>query len=207
MDNFQILQNDTILDQEVTTKKNFWLGIFLSTSLISIWILGTTINFILAIQDMYEYSMYVSYIMSFGYLISLLILTPVWISILANRNKVFLREEIEVENIQYWGFWIRLWATLIDTVVSWFVIPIFFNLYFWMKDGQTIWYKICKLKLYRIKEEKIFLPDSVQLILYPFLKILSAIVFYIWFIMVGVTQKKQWLHNKLWKTVVIKVQK
>ena len=43
MDNFQILQNDTISDQEITTKKNFWLGIFLSTSLISIWILGTTI--------------------------------------------------------------------------------------------------------------------------------------------------------------------
>ncbi len=53
----------------------------------------------------------------------------------------------------YWGFWWRVLAYIIDTGFSILVIPIFINIYYYYKEGTTIWYKATWLMIKKSQDE------------------------------------------------------
>ena len=154
---------------------------------------------------------YIWIITSIFWFISLFWLTPYWIYILLNNwntniNKFDIKD-LNDKDIVYSWFWIRLIACIIDRLLWYLIIPLFFNLYYWFKDWQTIWYKIFWIRVYRIDWNKLDFPTWVQLFFYPFLKILDVLTLFMWFIIIWFTKRKQWLHNIINNTVVIKIKK
>lgn len=138
--------------------------------------------------------------------ISIMFLTPYWIYMLI-RNWRDLYPEVDSKDVEYSWFWIRFLAHIIDYLLWYLVIPVFFNIYFWLKDWQTIWYKIFKIKLYRVNGDKLSSPTWIQLFVYPYAKLISFLTLLIWFIMIWLTERKQWLHNMITNTVAVKVEK
>ena len=118
-----------------------------------------------------------------------------WLSYFPNKILIFADEHI----IYSW-FLDRTLASIIDLLLSLLIIPLFLNLYFWTKDGQTIWYKIFWIRVYNIDWDKLTFPSGGQLFFYPFFKLL-----YIWCIFILLTKRKQWLHNIISGTVVINI--
>ncbi len=189
------------------SKSKLILWIFFSTSLITIFLVSSIVWWLVLvywlthnIQDIW------SYIAGILYLISLLFFTPYWIYLLASNWNTNI-ESLDDKDIIYSWFWIRLIATTIDSLLSYLIIPLFFNLYYWFNDWQTIWCKIFWIKVYGIDWGKLSFPTGIQLFFYPFLKILNFFTLYIWFIMIWFTKRKQWLHNIINNTVVVKITK
>ena len=192
--------------KKITSKTRLIWGIILSCSLIIIFILFTVISWIGTSIESDWFLDVSSYIMSFLSLISLVFLTPFWIYLLAT-NKWSDKKNENINNIEYIWFWERVWAHLIDSFLVYLIIPLFINLYYWFKNWQTIWYKIIWVKTFSVDWGKIKSASWLQLFFYPFLKILNILTLYIWFIMVWFTKKKQWLHNVVSNTVVVRVEK
>ena len=188
------------------SKSKLILWIFFSTSLITIFLVSSIISWILAIYWLTDSIQQIwSYVVTILYIVSLW-LTPYWIYLLSSNWNSNI-ESLNDQYIVYSWFWIRLVAYIIDYLLSYLIIPLFFNLYYWFKDWQTIWYKIFWIRVYRIDWDKLSFPTWVQLFFYPFLKILNVFTLFIWFIMIWFTKRKQWLHNIINNTVVIKINK
>ncbi len=125
---------------------------------------------------------------------------------LANSNKGTYEQKARVDGsgeIVYAGFWVRLAVHFIDYFSMYLIIPLFFNLYLWFYEGQTLGCKAFRIRVYWVDREGIKTASLGQLFFYPFAKILNAFTLYIGFMMVGWTRKKQGLHNMLTDTVVI----
>lgn len=186
------------------SKSKLILWIFFSTSSITINFLSDTITWILityVLKDIQE----IWFIPIILYIISLW-LTTYWIYLLSsNWNKNI--ESLDGEKIIYSWFMIRLRAFFVDFLLSYLIIPLFFNLYYWFKDWQTIWYKFFWIRVYRIDWNKLSFPTWLQLFFYPFLKILNIFPPFIWYIAIWFTKRKQWLHNLINNTVVIEITK
>lgn len=206
MENETFVISENELEQHNTMRKLFlWFLCLLSIPIL--FIVQSVISMVIIL--LMRNSLFLFWVgIIFAFLLPIaFIVTLYGIYLIFTCKKPDLFDIIELENIEYVGFWLRVWAWIIDIVVSWFIIPIFFNLYFWLKDGQTIWYKIIWAKVYRENKWQLWKSRFIDLCLYPFLKMLNCITLFIWIFMIWWTEKKQWLHNKLWKTVVIKVQK
>lgn len=188
-----------------SSKSKLILWIFFSTSLITIFLVSSIISWILAIYWLTDIQQIWNIIDYLLYIISLW-LTPYWIYLLSSNWNSNI-ESFNDKDIVYSWFWVRLVAYIIDYLLWYLIIPLFFNLYYWFKDWQTIWYKIFWIRVYRIDWDKLNFPTGIQLFFYPFLKLLNAFTLFIWFIMIWFTKRKQWLHNIINNTVVIKINK
>lgn len=93
--------------------------------------------------------------------------------------------------VSFVGFWKRISLWLVNAALSFLIIPIFFNVYYYFRDGQTIGDKLYGTK---IVDKKTMKTASVgKLIMRHFAKILSSICLGIGFIAAGVrTEKRAW---------------
>ncbi len=104
-----------------------------------------------------------------------------------NWNSVAQKEKV----VNFVGFWKRLAIGIVDMALSLFVVPLFLNLYFYIRDGQTIGGKMYGVRLVDAKTLK---TASVgKLIIRELAKTLSALCFGIGFFAAGVrTEKRAW---------------
>jgi uncharacterized RDD family membrane protein YckC len=123
------------------------------------------------------------------------------------------------EQIKYAGFWRRLAAYLVDYfiigIICWIIslIGVFGNLLrflilavyligFWSTTGQTPGKAVVGIKIVRLDGANIGLGNAVlRFIGY----IVSSIIFFIGFLMIGWHGKKRGLHDLIAATVVINV--
>lgn len=109
------------------------------------------------------------------------------------------------KTLSYGWFWVRYAAFIIDIYCLQLIIPIFFNIYFYLKDGDSIGYKLMWLKILdATTREK---PSGWQLLGRFFAKILSIWPLWLGCFWVGWDKKKQWWHDKIAKTVVVQYRK
>ncbi len=188
-----------------SSKSKLILWIFFSTSLITIFLVSSIISWVLVVYWLTTIQQIWNIIVTILYIISLW-LTPYWIYLLSSNWNSNI-ESLNDKDIVYSWFWVRLVAYIIDYLLWYLIIPLFLNLYYWFKDWQTIWYKIFWIRVYRIDWDKLNFPTRIQLFFYPFLKLLNVFTLLIWFIMIWFTKRKQWLHNIINNTVVIKINK
>lgn len=203
-----IINLDTVVSNE-KSKMDYALGILFVTSLITIWLLSSIIQWILWVNWVIESTITLVWnAMSFMYIISLFILTPLGIYLLVRNNTIeYNPENLKLEELKYGWFWLRLIAQIIDRMLSILIIPLFINLYFHFKYWQTIWYKVVWLRIYTIENNNLKFPSWSQLFFYPIAKILNYLTLYIWFLMIAFTKRKQWLHNFITDTVVVEIRK
>ncbi len=125
----------------------------------------------------------------------------------------------ENTRIEYAGFWKRLAAYLVDSTIlgaiCWItrlfsifgdiliiIIPVIYIIGFWSLTGQTPGKAALGIKIIRLDGTDIVLGNAVlRLIGY----IISFIIFYIGFLMIGWHRKKRGLHDIIAGTVVINV--
>lgn len=84
---------------------------------------------------------------------------------------------------KYWWFWLRLLAFIVDTWFSLLILPIFYNIYIYYKEGTTIWYKATWLAI-RLSNNEWLKPSRLILLWRYFAKTLlfSLIVWILRFI-------------------------
>ena len=182
------------------TRKKLIMWFYFTINLPVVFIMWSTIEWIMFLVWTSN-SLYTSWI-SLLYIASFC-LTLYWIVLMIQNSTV---EEISfTENdIEYSWFWRRFMAAIIDWAIWYLIIPLFFNLYYWFRDWQTIWYKAMWIKVYKIDWDTIKSATWIQLFFYPFVKIINTFTILIWYLMIAFTKRKQWLHNMINSTVVIK---
>ncbi len=55
--------------------------------------------------------------------------------------------EVQENTIEYSWFWKRVLAYMCDSWFNTLVIPMFVSIYYYYKDGQTLWYKVMGLSI------------------------------------------------------------
>src|SRR5438128_172787 len=136
-----------------------------------------------------------------------------------------MAKNVKAVSERYAGFWIRFLAAVLDTIIIWVpVILIYFALLFatgvkslvyiinlaaivlviYMEGikGGTPGKLILGLRVVNDEKKYIGIPKAI---LRYISKILSAITIFIGYLMIGWTQKKQGLHDKIAKTYVVYV--
>lgn len=97
--------------------------------------------------------------------------------------------------VEFVGYWRRLAILIVDIALSILVIPIFFNICYYLRDGQTIGGKIFGTKLVDKKSMK---TASVgQLLMRLIAKILSILPLGFGFIIAGWRSEKRAWHDGL----------
>ena len=137
-----------------------------------------------------------------------------WIIMLSKTKNKQQSDTIEIASTEeknkilpYGWFWVRCVAYIIDELLKYLIIPLFFNVYFYFKDGDSIGYKIMWLKILDATTRERERPDAGQLIWRRFAKILSALPLWLGFFWVGWDEEKQWWHDKLAETIVVQYRK
>ena len=187
----------------VTRRKKLIMWFYFTISIILIFIIWSIVDWFLFITwvstNIINYLIWLLYLLSFW-------LTIYWIVLLI-QNSTIEKINFSEKDIEYSWFWRRLLAAFIDGIIWYLIIPLFINLYYWFRDWQTIWYKAMWIKVYKINWNEIKSATWLQLFFYPFVKIVNTFTIGIWYLMIAFTQKKQWLHNIINSTVVIKTNK
>jgi len=132
-------------------------------------------------------------------MIGILALIP-WIILLSTSKKSAIKIW-EDNNLDVDCIWERLIAAIIDLWLSYLIIPIFFNLYYYFTTNDTIGRKVMWIKIVNLEWNP---PSSGSLIGRFFAKILSRIVLMLWYLWILFDSKHQWRHDKLANTLVIK---
>lgn len=118
---------------------------------------------------------------------------PLLIIFAARANwRAFHKKESVVEFV---GFWRRVAISLLDVVLSVFIVPLFFNLYYYLRDGQTIGGKIYGAKL--VDKKSLKTASVGQLLIRKVAKILSALPLGLGFMMAGWRSEKRAWHDGL----------
>ena len=113
------------------------------------------------------------------------------VSARANWRKPHNKEKI----VAFVGFWRRIAIGLVDAVLCVFIVPLFFNLCYYLRDGQTIGDKIYGTKLVDKKSMK---TASVgQLLIRKLAKIFSALPLGLGFMVAGWRAEKRAWHDGL----------
>lgn len=104
-----------------------------------------------------------------------------------DKKKIFLTHNSHFlmegkNNTIYWWFWIRFLASLINSWWNLLIVPIFYNIYLYFTQWQSIWYRALWLRIYE-KTEKAK-ASKRRLLWRSFLKYLfhPSSVSTIWFI-------------------------
>lgn len=96
---------------------------------------------------------------------------------------------------EFTGFWRRVAIMIVDVVLSFFIVPIFFNLYYYLRDGQTLADKIYGAKLVDKKTHKT--APVGKLIMRPLVKIFSVLALGFGFWVAGWRDEKLAWHDGL----------
>jgi len=128
---------------------------------------------------------------------------PFLIILSARKNwRTFHEAESVVEFV---GYWRRLAIVIIDIVLTVLIVPIFFNICYYIRDGQTIGDKIFGTK---IVDKKSMKTASVgQLLMRTIAKILSFLPLCFGFITAGWRSEKRAWHDGLTDTRYISYKK
>lgn len=118
---------------------------------------------------------------------------PLLIIFSARANWRALHERETV--VEFVGFWRRIAICLVDGVLSAFIVPLFFNLYYYLRDGQTIAGKIYGAKL--VDKKSLKTASVGQLFIRKIAKILSALPLGLGFMMAGWRAEKLAWHDGL----------
>lgn len=120
----------------------------------------------------------------------------------SNQNS---NQNVSTQNIwvKYVWFWDRARANIIDAMLSYLIIPLLFNLVFYFKDWDTIWYKIIWAKIR--KDDWVFwsVPWWWALIWRHLVRYISFMAI-LWVIRVWFEKNKRSWHDMAASTVVIK---
>lgn len=131
---------------------------------------------------------------------------------------------IDMKNPQYGGFWIRVVAAILDTIIIGIPIGIISNGLLFLTGVSTLYYLVQlaaviiwiyltgikggtpgKLILgYRVVNDKGEFIGIARALLRYIAMIISALPLFIGYFMIGFTQKKQGLHDMIAKTYVVK---
>lgn len=109
----------------------------------------------------------------------------------ANWRKLHEKESV----VEFVGFWRRIAIGVVDMVLCAFIVPIFFNLYYYLRDGQTIGDKIYGTKL--VDKKSLKTASVGKLLMRKIAKILSALPFGLGFMMAGWRSEKRAWHDGL----------
>ncbi len=128
---------------------------------------------------------------------------PFLVILSARKNwRTFHEAETVVEFV---GYWRRLAILIVDMFLMAFIVPIFFNICYYLRDGQTIGDKIFGTKLVDKKSMKT--ATVGQLLMRNFVKILSALPLGFGFITAGWRSEKRAWHDGLSDTRYISYKK
>jgi len=107
--------------------------------------------------------------------------------------------------LNYAGFWIRLAAYLIDTIllciISWGFINVVYFIGMWAWKGQTLGQMVANVKVVRTDGQRCDLRTAVIRFLGY---ILCCLTLGIGFLIIASDRRKQGLHDKIADTYVIK---
>lgn len=109
----------------------------------------------------------------------------------ANWRKLHQKESV----VEFVGFWRRISIGILDTVLSFLIVPLFFNLCYYLRDGQTIGGKIYGAKL--VDKKSLKTASVGQLFIRKIAKILSALPFGLGFAAAGWRNEKCAWHDGL----------
>ncbi len=118
---------------------------------------------------------------------------PLLVIFAARSNWRTLHEKESV--VEFVGFWRRVAISLVDAALSAFIVPLFFNLYYYLRDGQTIAGKIYGAKL--VDKKSLKTASVGQLLMRKIAKILSALPLGVGFMMAGWRSEKLAWHDGL----------
>lgn len=118
---------------------------------------------------------------------------PLLIIFSARANWRALHEKETV--VEFVGFWRRVAISLVDGVISVFIVPLFFNLCYYLRDGQTIGGKIYGAKL--VDKKSLKTATVGQLLIRKIAKILSVLPLGLGFMMAGWRSEKRAWHDGL----------
>ena len=118
---------------------------------------------------------------------------PLLIIFAARANwRAFHEKEAVVEFV---GFWRRIAISFVDIMLCAFVVPIFFNLYYYLRWGQTIGGKMYGVKL--VDKKSLKTASVGQLFVRKIAKILSVLSLGLGFMMAGWRSEKCAWHDGL----------
>lgn len=118
---------------------------------------------------------------------------PALAIIAARKNWNGNPEKIKI--VEFTGFWRRVAIVIVDIVLSMLIVPLFFNLFYYLRDGQTIADKIYGAKIVDKKTHK---TASVgKLIMRSIVKIFSFLTLGFGFWIAGWRDEKLAWHDGL----------
>ena len=126
----------------------------------------------------------------------LFLLTPLFLVFLIlfaarlNRDSVPRKEKV----VAFVGFWRRVAIGTVNIIISIFIIPIIFNIFYYLRDGQTIGDKIYGTKIVDKKTMK--LASVGKLLMREFAKTLSVLCLGFGFFAAGVRSEKRAWHDE-----------
>jgi uncharacterized RDD family membrane protein YckC len=118
---------------------------------------------------------------------------PFLIILSARSNWRTLHEKESV--VEFVGFWRRMAISIVDMALMMLIVPLFFNLCYYLRDGQTIGDKIYGTKL--VDKKSLKTATVGQLWIRGIAKILSMFPFGFGFITAGWRSEKRAWHDGL----------